>query len=349
MSTSFVPPSSAEIHRRWLYRRHPDGVVGPEHYELVEAPLSLELSDGEALVRMRYVSVDPYMRINQSLKPTYNELPHALDTVQTAGAVGQVVASKSAAFAPGDWVEGMMGWQSHARVHQGALRKLDPALAPVSTALGVLGMPGRTAWFGLTESGRPHAGEVVVVSGAAGAVGSLVAQFAKRHGCRVLGIAGGAEKCAWLTGTLGLDWALDYKAFESADALSAAIKDRTGGVDVYFDNVGGWITDAVIPLINRRARIVICGTISQYSGGLDAPELGPRFLHHMLYQRATIQGMLARDYLHRMDEMIRIVGPWVQRGEIVFEETVVRGFEKLPATLNQLFTGDHRGKLLVEV
>jgi NADPH-dependent curcumin reductase CurA len=349
LSTTFAPASPSEIHRRWIYRRHPAGVVGPEHYELLEAPLALELSDGEVLVRMRYLSVDPYMRINQSLKPTYNELPHALDTVQTAGAVGQVVASRSAAFAVGDWVEGMMGWQSHARVHQGALRKLDPALAPVSTALGVLGMPGRTAWFGLTESGRPHAGEVVVVSGAAGAVGSLVAQFARRHGCRVLGIAGGAQKCRWLTDTLGLDWALDYKAFDSADALAAAIKAKTGGVDVYFDNVGGWITDAIVPIINRRARIVICGTISQYSGGLDAPELGPRFLHHMLYQRATIQGMLARDYLHRMDEMIRIVGPWVQRGEIVFEETIVHGFEALPATLNQLFTGDHRGKLLVEV
>jgi NADPH-dependent curcumin reductase CurA len=344
----FLPASTTEIHRRWLYRRHPLGIVGPEHYELVEAPLTLDVSDGEVLVRMRYLSVDPYMRINQSLKPTYNELPHALDTVQTAGAVGQVVASKSPAFAAGDWVEGMMGWQTHARVHHGALRKLDPALAPVSTALGVLGMPGRTAWFGLTESGRPHAGEAVVVSGAAGAVGSLVAQFAKRHGCRVLGIAGGAQKCQWLVETLGLDWALDYKAFESSAALAAAIKGKTGGVDVYFDNVGGWITDAIVPIINRRARIVVCGTISQYSGGLDAPELGPRFLHHMLYQRATIQGMLARDYLHRMDEMIRIVGPWVQRGEIVFEETIVRGFETLPATLNQLFTGDHRGKLLVE-
>ena len=296
-----------EIHRRWLYRRHPTGIVGPEHYELVEAPLMAELSEGEVLVRSRYLSVDPYMRINQSLKPTYNELPHPLDTVQTAGVVGEVMASRSAAFAPGDQVEGMLGWQTHARVHASVLRKLDPALAPVGTALGVLGMPGRTAWFGLTESGRPHAGEVVVVSGAAGAVGSLVAQFARRHGCRVLGIAGGPQKCQWLTDTLGLDWALDYKAFDSTDALAAAIKAKTGGVDVYFDNVGGWITDAIIPLVNRRARIVICGTISQYSGGLDAPELGPRFLHHMLYQRATIQGMLARDYLHRMDEMIRIV------------------------------------------
>jgi NADPH-dependent curcumin reductase CurA len=336
-----------ELHRRWIYRRHPTGIVGPEHYELLEAPLQSELSEGEVLVRAHWLSVDPYMRINQSSKPTYNELPHALDTVQTAGVVGEVMASRAPAYAAGDWVEGMLGWQTHARVHASVLRKLDPALAPVSTALGVLGMPGRTAWFGLTESGRPHAGEVVVVSGAAGAVGSLVAQFAKRHGCRVLGIAGGAAKCAWLQSALGLDAALDYKAFADAEALSAAIRQATGGVDVYFDNVGGWITDAVIPLVNRRARIVVCGTISQYSGGLDAPELGPRFLHHMLYQRATIQGMLARDYLHRMDEMIRIVGPWVQRGEIVFEETVVHGFERLPQALNQLFTGDHRGKLLV--
>ena len=334
---------------QWLYRRHPEGLVGPEHYELVTTPLATALSAGEVLVEARWWSVDPYMRINQSLKPTYNELPHALDTVQTAGVVARVLASSVPTLQPGDWVEGMLGWQTHARVHHSVLRKLDPALAPPSTAIGVLGMPGRTAWFGLMESGRPKAGEVVVVSGAAGAVGSLVAQFALKNGCRVLGIAGGAAKCDWLRERLGLTWAVDYKAFTDTAALADEIRRLTGGVDVYFDNVGGWITDAVIPLINRRARIVICGAISQYSGGLDAPELGPRFLHHMLYQRATIQGMLARDYLHRMDEMIRIVGPWVQRGEIVFEETVVSGFERLPATLNQLFTGEHRGKLLVEV
>ena len=210
-------------------------------------------------------------------------------------------------------------------------------------------MKSTNAWFGLTECGRPHAGEVVVVSGAAGAVGSLVAQFAKRHGCKVLGIAGGASKCDWLRTTLGLDWAVDYKTHADADALAATIKALTGGVDVYFDNVGGMVTDAVIPLINLRARIIICGTISQYSGGLDQPESGPRFLHHMLYQRATIQGMLARDYAHRMDEMLKIVGPWVKAGSLVFEETIVHGFDQLPATLNSLFTGDHRGKLLVQV
>jgi len=341
--------SHQTMHQQWIYRQHPIGLVGPEHYELVEQPLSTDLSAGEVMVKASYISVDPYMRINQSLKPTYNADPHPLNVVQSAGVVGQVIASQSAAFAVGDWVEGMLGWQTHARVHNSVLRKLDPAQAPVSTALGVLGMPGRTAWFGLTESGRPHAGEVVVVSGAAGAVGSLVAQFAKRHGCKVLGIAGGASKCAWLTGTLGLDWALDYKEFNDADTLSNAIKAKTGGVDIYFDNVGGWITDAIIPIINRRARIVICGSISQYSGGLDTPEMGPRFLHHILYQRATIQGMLARDYVHRMDEMSRIVGPMVRRGEILFEETIVQGFEKLPATLSSLFTGDHRGKLLVKV
>lgn len=353
MSTTSITPTAPLPttlgNTQWLYTRHPEGIVGPEHYTLHTQALATALSAGEVLVAARYISVDPYMRINQSLKPTYNELPHALDAVQSAGVVGQVLASTAAHLAPGDWVEGMLGWQTHARVHHSVLRKLDPALAPVSTALGVLGMPGRTAWFGLTESGQPRAGEVVVVSGAAGAVGSLVAQFAKRHGCKVLGIAGGRDKCQWLRDTLALDWAVDYKAHASAAALAAEIKALAGGVDVYFDNVGGMVSDAVIPLINRRARIVICGTISQYSGGLDQPEMGPRFLHHMLYQRATIQGMLARDYLHRMDEMLRIVGPWVRDGEIVFEQTIVPGFEQLPATLQRLFTGEHRGKLLVEV
>lgn len=346
---SLLPLPPTLENRQWIFQRYPDGVVSEAHYALRTESLSTALAVGEVLVQSRFISVDPYMRINQSLQPTYNELPHPLHAVQTAGVVAQVLASNEKHLAPGDWVEGMLGWQTHARVHASALRKLDPAMAPVSTALGVLGMPGRTAWFGLTESGRPHAGETVVVSGAAGAVGSLVAQFAKRHGCRVLGIAGGAAKCQWLRETLRLDHAVDYKAHASAESLSAHIKSLTGGVDVYFDNVGGVVTDAVIPLINRRARIVICGSISQYSGGLDQPDLGPRFLHHLLYQRATMQGMLARDYLHRMEELLRVVGPWVSAGDVVFEETIIEGFDQLPKALNSLFTGDHRGKLLVRV
>ncbi|MFZ6759817.1 NADP-dependent oxidoreductase [Undibacterium sp. Ji50W] len=337
------------LHQQWIYTRHPTGIVSDGHYALRSQPLDTALDRDEVLIAARYISVDPYMRINQSAKPTYNPDPHPLNTVQTAGVVGQVLASNAVSLKEGDWVFGMTGWQSHARVHVSALTKIDPAIAPVSTALGVLGMPGRTAWFGLTEAGKPHAGEVVVVSGAAGAVGSLVVQFARRHGAKVLGIAGGAEKCAWLTDKLGADWALDYKAFANDEALSKEILRLTGGVDVYFDNVGGMVTDAIIPIIKRRARIIICGQISQYNGGLDIPEMGPRLLHHMLYQRATIQGILARDYLHRMDEMLAIVAPWVKAGELVFEETIIDGFAQLPNALNSLFTGEHRGKLLVKV
>ncbi|MET3132298.1 NADPH-dependent curcumin reductase CurA [Oxalobacteraceae bacterium GrIS 1.11] len=333
---------------QWIYRKQPTGAITAEHYELISQPLAMELGADEVLIEARYFSVDPYMRIGQSSKPTYDSEPHPLNTVQAGAVVAQVLASNAPGYAAGDWVSAYSGWQSHARLHASALTRLDPEQAPVTTALGVLGMPGRTAWFGLTESGQPHAGEVVVVSGAAGAVGSLVVQFAKRHGARVLGIAGGAAKCAWLREELGADWAIDYKAHANADTLAAEIKALTGGVDVYFDNVGGMVSDAVIPLINRRARIVICGQISQYSGGLETPELGPRLLHHMLYQRATIQGMLSRDYVHRMDEMRRIVAPWVKAGQIVFEETIIDGFEQLPQALNSLFTGEHRGKLLVK-
>jgi NADPH-dependent curcumin reductase CurA len=210
-------------------------------------------------------------------------------------------------------------------------------------------MPGRTAWFGLMEAGRPRPGETLIVSGAAGAVGSLVAQFGKKAGCRVFGIAGGKDKCDFLTKNLGLDGAIDYRAFKTTEALSAEIQKQTNGIDIYFDNVGGTITDAIIPLIKLRARIIICGAISQYDGGLDNPDQGPRFLQHMLFKRATIQGILARDYTHRMDEMLQIVSPWVKDREIVFQETVIQGFEKLPEALNSLFTGKNLGKLLVEV
>ncbi|MES6521691.1 NADP-dependent oxidoreductase, partial [Cutibacterium acnes] len=182
------------------------------------------------------------------------------------------------------------GWQLYAKCHESGLQKLDAQIAPVTTALGIFGMPGRTAWFGLMDAGKPKAGEVVVVSGAAGAVGTLVVQFAKLNGCRVFGIAGGDKKCRFLVDELNADGAIDYRACSTTEELAERIRDLTGGagVDVYFDNVGGWITDAVSPLIRKRARIVICGSISQYDGGLDKPESGPRFLHYLLYNRATI-------------------------------------------------------------
>ncbi|HTD06966.1 NADP-dependent oxidoreductase [Undibacterium sp.] len=334
--------------RQWFYVKRPDARVGAEHYELRETAIDDVLANNEVLVQARYISVDPYMRIQQHERRTY-DVPHPLGIVQRAGVVAQVLASASERFQAGDWVLGYNGWQLFDKCHANDLQKLDPEAAPVSTALGVLGMPGRTAWFGLMEAGRPRPGETLVVSGAAGAVGSLVAQFGKRAGCRVIGIAGGAQKCAYLRNELGLDGAVDYKAFANVDALAAEIQKQTGGVDIYFDNVGGMVTDAVIPLIKLRARIIICGTISQYDGGLDHPDLAPRILQHMLFQRATIQGILARDFVHRMDEMRAIVAPWVKNREIVFDETVVDGFDQLPHALNMLFEGKNVGKLLVRV
>ncbi len=334
--------------RQWIYATRPDGRVGDEHYVLREEAMTDALSINEVLVRARYISVDPYMRIQQAERNTY-DLPHPLGIVQRAGVVGQVIASNSAGFAEGDWVSAYSGWQLYAKCHQSELTKLDADAAPVTTALGVLGMPGRTAWFGLMEAGKPRPGDTLVVSGAAGAVGSLVAQFGKRAGCRVVGIAGGAAKCAFLTDTLGLDAAVDYRAHATVESLRAAIEAATGGVDIYFDNVGGMVTDAVIPLIKLRARIIICGAIAQYDGGLDAPDLAPRFLQHMLFKRATIQGILARDYTARMGEMLEVVSPWVKRGDIVSQETFIDGFDQLPAALSSLFDGRNLGKLLVRV
>ena len=336
------------LNLQWIYQSVPTDVVGPEHYRLQQTPLTAELAHAEVLIAARYISVDPYMRINQALHDTWSA-PHPLNSVQGAAVVAEVLASNASEYAPGDWVASYSGWQTHAKVHASTLSKIDIKLAPPSAYLGVLGMPGRTAWFGLTESGQPRAGEVVVVSGAAGAVGSLVVQFARMQGAKVLALAGSAEKCRWLTQSLGATWALNYKDYGDADQLSQALKSLTGGVDVYFDNVGGLVSDAVFPVINRRARIVICGQISQYSTGLDQPELGPRFLHHILYQRARIQGILARDYSARADEMLRIVAPMVQSGALQFEQTVLEGFARLPEALSQLFTGNQRGKLLVKV
>lgn len=333
--------------KQWFYVKRPEGRVGAENYELRSSQIASDLSANEVLIRAKYLSVDPYMRIQQHARDTY-DVPHPLGIVQRGAVVGQVVATANEGFVVGDWVSVYSGWQLYARCHGNDLTKLDPEAAPVSTALSVLGMPGRIAWFGLMEAGRPRAGDTLLVSGAAGAVGSLVAQFGKRAGCRVVGIAGGARKTAFLKERLRLDDAVDYRAHSTSEALATAIQEATGGVDVYFDNVGGVITDAVIPLIKRRARIVICGTISQYDGGLDRPDLAPRFLQHMLFQRATIQGVLARDFTYRMDEMLARIAPWVKAGEIIFQETVVPGFERLPDALGSLFEGENLGKLIVE-
>jgi NADPH-dependent curcumin reductase CurA len=336
--------------QQWIYTDRPVAEVNESHYEMREVALETDLKPGELLVKARYFSVDPYMRIQQSAADTW-EAPHPLGTVQGGDTVAEVIAvnDPSGEVVAGDLVNVYNGWQTHAVCKLEDVRKLKTETVSPSTALGVLGMPGRTAWFGLLEAGAPKRGETVLVSGAAGAVGSIVAQLAKLKGCRVIGVAGGVEKSRFLVEELGLDAALDYKQHRSAASVAEALKEMAPeGIDIYFDNVGGMISDAAVTQMKVAGRIVICGQISQYNGGLDNPDLGPRFLHHVLYKRLRIQGILARDYKDRMAEMLDQMTPLVAAGKIQFRETFMQGFENLPKALNALFQGVNTGKMIVE-
>eukprot|EP01104_Vermistella_antarctica_P005331 TRINITY_DN15821_c0_g1_i1.p1 TRINITY_DN15821_c0_g1~~TRINITY_DN15821_c0_g1_i1.p1 ORF type:complete len:365 (-),score=77.91 TRINITY_DN15821_c0_g1_i1:330-1364(-) len=340
------------VNKQWIYTKRPESEeVNSEHYTLKETAVDVkDVSDGQLLVQSHYISVDPYMRIQQAASDTW-EAPHPLGVVQGSGMSGVVLHSKSPDFKEGDFVYSYSGWQSHPIIDASKATKLNPEAAPISTALGVCGMPARTAYFGLKEAGKPQAGETLVVSGAAGIVGSIVAQIGKIHGMRVVGVAGTKEKCDYLVNELGLDAAINYKALKNdvAGAVDELKKAAPNGVDVYWDNTGGFITDAIFHCINLRARVVICGQISQYNGGLDNPNLGPRFFHHVLYKRCTIQGILARDYGHRDSEMLVDVHKWLAEGKLKYRETVVEGFAELPQALNKLFHGQNVGKMVVKV
>ncbi len=337
--------------KQWIYSKRPEKLVDNSHYTLKEHTISTaHMKQGQALIRSEFFSIDPYMRIQQSSQNTW-EKPHPLNTVQGGAVVAQIIAIKDPTdkLKEGDWVLSYTGWQEYAMVAVNILRKLDPNTVPLTTALGILGMPARIAYFGLLESGRPQKGETLLVSGASGAVGQVVAQIGKIKGCKVVGIAGSDEKTSYLKEILGVDEVINYKNYPT----SVAMKNKLSrvcpeGIDMYYDNVGGYITDAVFETINLGARIIICGQISQYSGGLDNPELGPRFLHKILYKRATIQGVLARDYTDRMDEMLREMTPWILDRSLKYKETIVNGFENLPNALNMLFLGKNIGKLIVK-
>jgi NADPH-dependent curcumin reductase CurA len=333
---------------QWVYNKRPTKNVSTEHYLLNKQALSTTLANNEVLLEQHYISVDPYMRIQQAASSSWEE-PHPLNTVQQAGVVAKVLKSNSAEFSIGDWVSAYAGWQQYCVVHHHEIEKLNTELASPTTALGVLGMPGRTAWFGLMEVGKPKPSDTVFVSGAAGAVGSLVVQFAKKAGAKVVAFTGNAQKCQWLKQSLKADVVINYRDFEDYQALDKYLQQQQLSADVYFDNVGGLITDAVMSNLNLRARIIICGQMSQYNGQLDQVSQGPRFLQHMLYQRATIQGILARDYSHRMAEMMTVVAPWLAAGEIIYDETIVEGFAQLPEHLASLFTRKSHGKLMVKV
>lgn len=331
------------MNRQILLAARPVGFPKLTDFRLNEVPIP-EPGEGEILVGVRWLSVDPYMRGRMNEARSYAD-PVKIGEVMVGGAAGRVLRSRNAKFAEGDYVMGMFGWQEYAVSDGKGVRKLDPSVAPVSTSLGVLGMPGLTAYFGLLTVGQPKAGETVLVSGAAGAVGSYVGQIAKIHGCRVVGIAGSEEKVRWLREDLGFDAVLNYKA--TTDYRGALAELCPNGVDVYFDNVGGAITDAVFPLLNPRARVPICGQIANYN--LEKPEMGPRLLPLVLTKQIKVEGFLVFQFFDRTAEGLEKLTEWVRGGQLKYKETVTDGIENAPQAFLSMLQGGNTGKQLVRI
>ena len=328
--------------RAYRLAQRPRGLPTAETFELVEEPVG-EPADGQVLVEVQYLSLDPAMRGWMNDAPSYTP-PVGLGEVMRAIGAGRVVASRDGRYAEGDHVVGLLGVQEHAVVGADGLSKADPGLAPLPKWLGILGMPGLTAYFGLLEIGRPEPGQTVVVSAAAGAVGSLVGQLAKLQGARAVGIAGGPEKCAYLTSELGFDAAVDYK---NADVPAALREACPQGIDVYFDNVGGEILDAALAQLAFRARVVICGAISQYNA--TGPMRGPANYMSLLVNNASMTGFVVFHYASRYAEGARQMGEWFAAGKLQSREDVVAGLERFPEALLKLFEGTNNGKLVLAV
>ncbi len=329
--------------RQIVLTARPVGYPEVSDFELIETPRP-EPGPGEILVRTLYLSLDPYMRHRISDARSYAP-PAPLGEVMIGGIVGEVVASNRPDWHPGDIVEGRLGWQQYAVSDGTGLTPVDPSLAPVSTALGVLGMPGLTAYFGLLEVARPRPGDTVLVSAAAGAVGAVVGQIARIAGCRVVGIAGGARKVDYITGELGFDAGIDYKA--AGDLTTAIGAACAGGVDVYFDNVGGSIADAALDNLARGARVAICGNISQSS--LAAPEPGPRVQGKLRTAWASMQAFNVFQFAaHHAAARARLAG-WLGDGRLKYREDVVDGIENAPGAFIGLLRGENFGKLIVKV
>lgn len=333
-----------ESNRRFILRNRPEGRITDDTFELVEEPVP-DIGAGQALVRTRWISIDPTNRAWIRDVPTYLP-PVGIGEVMRGLGLGQVVASNHDAYQEGQLVQGLLGWQEFAVASDAA--PLFPVTEvpgiPPSMYLGALGMTGLTAWVGINDIGRPQPGETFVVSAAAGAVGSVAGQIAKIKGARVVGIAGGAEKCATLTERLGFDAAVDYKAPDWHDQLVAATPD---GIDVDFENVGGEIMDAIFGRINLRARIALCGLISGYNDTVEPA--GPRTFSNLLVRRALLQGFIVLDHLGRIAEAAGEIGGWIGEDKLEPLETVVDGFEQLPVAVNMLFDGANTGKLVLRV
>jgi NADPH-dependent curcumin reductase CurA len=315
----------------------PRGVPTESDFELAEVELP-DPADGELVIRNEFVSVDPYMRGRMNDVPSYVP-PYRLGEPMSGDAVGQVVASRNAAWPEGSWVAHGRGWREATLSDGRGLRPVDPDLAPVSTALGVLGMPGLTAWHGLLAIGAPAEGETVFVSGAAGAVGSVAGQIAKLRGCQVIGSAGTDDKVRWLR-ELGFDHAFNYRTTETRAALAE-------GIDVYFDNVGGATLEAAIGALRRYGRIVACGSISRYNAARG--EGGPRNLFMITTKRLRVQGFIIFDHYDRFPEFLAELGPLVRDGHVRYRETIVEGIQNAPRAFIGMLAGENVGKMLVRV
>jgi NADPH-dependent curcumin reductase len=332
-----------ESNAQWRLAARPVGLPKPTDWEYVQEPAP-EPHDGQFLVQVGYISLDPAMRGWMNEGRSYVP-PVGIGEVMRAGALGRVTESRHPDFAAGELVSGMFGVQRYALSDGRGVRPIDVALAPAPVHLGVLGMTGLTAYFGLLDIGQPQAGQTVVVSGAAGAVGNVVGQIARIKGCKTIGIAGSAEKCEWITEELGFDAAIDYKA---GDLRADLRRHAPDGVDVYFDNVGGEILDEVLRRLARNARVVICGAISQYNAS-QAPR-GPANYMQLLVERASMAGFLVFDYAERYPEAIAELAGWLNDGRLHSREDVVRtGLDKFPEVFLRLFRGENVGKLILEV
>ncbi|MEJ2036196.1 MAG: NADP-dependent oxidoreductase [Maritimibacter sp.] len=341
----------SQVTQRIVLAARPEGAVTAENFrmETVELPA---LGDGEVLVEVTALSLDPYMRGRMDAAKSYAK-PVEVDEVMEGGTVGRVLASNHPKFAEGDLVMGMTGWQSHAVINGRELRKLDDRV-PASTALGVLGMPGFTGWYGLTEIGKPKPGETLVVAAAMGPVGSLVGQYAKAKGLRVIGIAGGKEKCDHVVKEYGFDACLDHRAYADSRELRAALKEHCpDGIDIYFENVGGKVLQAVLPEMNVFGRIAICGMVAWYDQtglGQDSPrDQLPWAWRNMLVNRLSVAGFIISDHFDRFADFLKDVGPMFAAGQIRHTEDVAEGLENAPEVFMSMLKGGNFGKQIVKV
>lgn len=330
-----------KTNRQVILASRPMGAASPDNFQVISGQTP-SLKEGEVLSKTLYISVDPYMRNRMDERASYIE-PFQLHEPITGGVIGQVIQSNSSKFQPGDFVLGFSTWGDYFAAPASKLEKIDLPKESLSLALGVLGMPGMTAYFGLLDIGKPRPGEILVVTAAAGAVGSVVGQIGKIKRCHVIGIAGSEEKVRYIQQELGFDKALNYKDPKFEQKLMEA---TSQGVDVYFDNVGGPITDAIISRINRHARIVICGQISMYNHEKD---IGPRLFPQLLVKSALAKGFIVDEYEERFPEARNQIVKWIEEGKLKYQESIMEGLENIPKAFLALFSGENQGKQLVKL